>query len=70
MGKKQLIVNSVMFLTMDCQGLIYSFIQMMQERIVPRINPLPSDKIFDETTLKALADNKLSIAKTMISIID
>ena len=34
------------------------------------LNPLPNDKIFDLTKLKALADDKLKVAKMMISLFD
>ena len=32
--------------------------------------PFPHDKIFDQTKLKALADNKLNVTKMMISVFD
>ena len=34
------------------------------------INPLPDDKILDFTKLKAFADDKLNVAKMMISLFD
>ena len=33
-------------------------------------NPLPNDKILDMTKLKALVDDKLNVAKMMISLFD
>ena len=33
-------------------------------------NPLPDDKIFDWSKLKAFADNNLNVAKMMISLYD
>ena len=35
-----------------------------------RCNSLPEDKILDVTKLKAFADNKLTVAKMMISLFD
>ena len=35
-----------------------------------RVNPFPHDKILDQTELKAFADNKLNVAKTIISVFD
>ena len=34
------------------------------------LNPLPNNKIFDMTKLKALADDKLNVAKMTISLFD
>ena len=34
------------------------------------INPLPDDKFLDLTKLKAFADNKLNVAKGMLSLFD
>ena len=34
------------------------------------INPLPHDKIFDPTKLKAFADSKLKVTKMIISVFD
>ena len=34
------------------------------------INPLPNNKILDVTKLKAFADDKLNVARTMISLLD
>ena len=35
-----------------------------------KINPLPNDKILDQSKLKAFADDKLSVAKLTISLYD
>ena len=34
------------------------------------INPLPDDKILDQTELKAFADDKLNVTKMIISVFD
>ena len=34
------------------------------------LNPLPNDKILGMTKLKAFADDKLNVAKMMISLLD
>ena len=34
------------------------------------LNPLPDDKILDQTKLKAFADNKLNVTKVIISVFD
>ena len=34
------------------------------------INPFPHDKILDQTTLKAFADDKLNVTKMVISVFD
>ena len=34
------------------------------------VNPLPNDKILDVSKLKAIADNKLNVAKMIISLLD
>ena len=38
--------------------------------LVHDINPLPNDKYFDATKLKAFADDKLNVAKMMIFLFD
>ena len=40
------------------------------DRFLVQINSLPNDKILDETKLKAFADDKLNVAKTMIPLFD
>ena len=35
-----------------------------------RLNPLPDDKILDQTKLKAFADDKLNVTKIIISVFD
>ena len=37
---------------------------------VVRVNPLPVDKILDQSKLKAFADNKLNITKMILSVFD
>ena len=34
------------------------------------LNPLPDDKILDQTKLKAFADDKLNVTKMIISVFD
>ena len=34
------------------------------------VNPLPDDKILNQTKLKALADDKLNVTKMIISVFD
>ena len=34
------------------------------------LHPLPDNKIFDQTKLKALADDKLNVTKMIISVFD
>ena len=34
------------------------------------VNSLPNDKIFDQSKLKAFADDKLKVAKLMIFVLD
>ena len=47
--------------------------KIMLSNVSPRkmaFNSLPNDKILDLTKLKACADNKLDVAKIMISVYD
>ena len=34
------------------------------------LKPLPDDKLLDQTKLKAFADDKLNVTKTIISVYD
>ena len=47
---------------------IWNRVKALQNTML--INPLPNDNILDETKLKALADDKLNVAKLTISLFE
>ena len=55
------------------QGFLKAFFFRMvksRDRALYRVNPLPDDKILDQTKLKAFADDKLNVTKIIISVLD
>ena len=54
----------------ESSDLYDNFYLLTPSHTIPTFNPLPDDKILDQTEVKSFADDKLSVIKTIISVFE